>query len=402
MATQAQAVSGNGAAAHALTKATIADDFWSDNAESIRESIRDVYAPKATDAQFLVFWAECKRRRAIPGKHIHFRLQKQKEKIWDDVLHQETERWTEKPIFITAIDFFRLTANRTGLYAGQKRPAWYYLDANNKPTIRLEIPDPQMKPFAAEAGVLRKDFAEPMVRIARYSAFVQTYRDGNPNPMWAKMGPEQLAKCAEAQALRAAFPEELGGLYTSEEIQGEESEPAPVAAQITSAIQPSLPPTIQNPETEIALPPAPVIDVQANASSSNGNPRTGGVVVSVGAVLETDKAVTVAPLEPEKKGVTVEDVQKRFGGEVLPARPADAKGSEGFKWYLRNVFDRSEVKVRDAGPKLQAFLFKAANAKTIKQVSDTQKDAILELLDKTMLRAGPAAVIEMVIKDSAK
>ena len=41
-----------------------------------------------------------------------------------------------------------------------------------------------------------------------------------PNEMWAKRPYGQLAKCAEAQALRMAFPEETGGQPTAEEMEG--------------------------------------------------------------------------------------------------------------------------------------------------------------------------------------
>jgi len=46
---------------------------------------------------------------------------------------------------------------------------------------------------------------------------VSTKKEGGPNAMWTKRPRGQLAKCAEAGALRKAFPDELGGIHSSEE-----------------------------------------------------------------------------------------------------------------------------------------------------------------------------------------
>jgi hypothetical protein len=79
-------------------------------------------------------------------------------------------------------------------------------------------------------GIYRAGFKEPMFAIAVYSEFVQLTKEGTPNSMWRKMPANQLAKCAESLALRRAFPEQLSGLYTSEEMgQADNAHPLPTA-----------------------------------------------------------------------------------------------------------------------------------------------------------------------------
>jgi hypothetical protein len=78
-------------------------------------------------------------------------------------------------------------------------------------------------PSAAKVGVWRRGFREPVWGIALFDEYKQTKSDGKLNSMWAKMGANQIAKCAESLALRKAFPRDLSGMYSKEEMaQAEE------------------------------------------------------------------------------------------------------------------------------------------------------------------------------------
>lgn len=103
-----------------------------------------------------------------------------------------------------AIDSFRIRAERTGLYDGQDEPEYEYSDKGHI--------------ILARVRVYRKDWSRPMVGIARWSEYVQTTRDGKPTRFWETMPHNQLAKCAEALALRKAFPSALAKIYTAEEM----------------------------------------------------------------------------------------------------------------------------------------------------------------------------------------
>ncbi|MFJ3029855.1 RecT family recombinase [Curtobacterium sp. NPDC087080] len=116
----------------------------------------------------------------------------------------------------TGIDGFRLVADRSENYAGQDAAEWM---TDSGEWVDAFIPKLHGgHPLAARVRVYRYEWDRPAVGVAEWGAYVQTKRDGTPTEMWAKQGAGQLAKCAEALALRKAFPMDLSGLYTSDEI----------------------------------------------------------------------------------------------------------------------------------------------------------------------------------------
>jgi len=114
----------------------------------------------------------------------------------------------------------RTTAMRTGSFAGFEDTAYGPMIEENLGGVPVKYPE------WAQCTVYRLVGSHRVAFVGPKTFWIETYatakRDTKaPNSMWAKRPRGQLEKCAEAAALRRAFPEEIGNEYAAEEIEGQ-------------------------------------------------------------------------------------------------------------------------------------------------------------------------------------
>lgn len=167
--------------------------------------IKSQVAKNATPEEFDLFIMMAKRTRLDPLlKQLYFMKYKNNTKSTQAGCQCYGECTCGKAVYnpatyITSIDGYRIIAHRTGDFAGVDEPIY------TRPT-------PTALPTHCTVKVWRKSSDRPFsatVKFAEYSTYQQ---------MWAKMPETMIAKVAEAHALRKAFPQDLSGIYTQDEM----------------------------------------------------------------------------------------------------------------------------------------------------------------------------------------
>jgi len=162
--------------------------------------IRRTIAKGATDDELKLFLYQCQRTGLDPfSRQIVFLKYKTRE--------------GDRMSIITSIDGYRLIADRTGKYAGSDD---YRFDEGL--TEFEHIQSGRGNPTTATCTVYKlvKNMRVPFTATVRWDEY---YPGDGKGFMWNKMPYLMLGKCAEALALRKAFPVELSGIYTREEME---------------------------------------------------------------------------------------------------------------------------------------------------------------------------------------
>lgn len=201
-----------------------------------------------------------------------------------------------RDVIMPGIELYRTKAHRTGEYAGQD-------EAEFGPTVEANLSNVIVRyPEWCRVTVYRLVAGERVPYSAKVY-WLETYatakRDTDaPNAMWRKRPFGQLEKCAEALALRKAFPEAVGAQPTAEEMEGKS-----LVAEV-----------VQAPPSRLELQPYPETDFDANL------PKWRGVIES--GRKSADEIITMV----ETKGVLSEAQIKAIRAcEVTQQAEAEAE-----------------------------------------------------------------------------
>jgi len=228
----------------------------------------------ASNDELQLFIGQCKRTGLDPfGRQIYAL------KRWDGKEQREVMS------IQVSIDGFRLVAERTGKYEGQDGPFWCDEDGQWVDVWLHPYP-----PQAARVGVYKTGFQKVLYGVALWKEYAQFTKDGKLYSMWQKMPALMLAKCAESLALRKAFPQELSGLYTTDEM-----------AQATEIVEQSAPVVIEQPKEEVFPKPTkqdkpiPPMTVYWSTVKSSGIDHDEGVRILADAGNDPVKALEELP-----------------------------------------------------------------------------------------------------------
>jgi phage recombination protein Bet len=181
-----------------------------EQAEAVRTALKTSLYPGASDGSVDLVLAYCRAAGLDPmQKPVHI------VPMWDSKAREMRD------VVMPGIGLYRTNAARTGEFAGMSEPEF-------GPMVTQRIGNREITfPEWCRVTVSRR---LPSGHVAQFTAveyWIENYaikggkeQDQSPNAMWSKRPRGQLAKCAQAQALRMAFPEAVGSAPTAEEMEG--------------------------------------------------------------------------------------------------------------------------------------------------------------------------------------
>jgi phage recombination protein Bet len=158
-----------------------------------------------------------------------------------------------RDVVMPGVGLYRTQASRTGQFAGMGAPEFGPDVTQNVGGVSVTFPDwCRITVRRALPSGIVAEFTAVEFWMENYAVKGGKEKSVAPNAMWARRPRGQIAKCAEAQALRKAFPE-LGSMPTADEMEGRalQFEDAPAALKHMGAVEQVSPPAISPPTEDL-------------------------------------------------------------------------------------------------------------------------------------------------------
>lgn len=248
-----------------------------EQADAIRTALKTSLYPGASDGSVDMVLSYCRAAGLDPmQKPVHI------VPMWDGKAKQMRD------VIMPGIGLYRTNAARTGEFAGISEPEFGPMVT--EPLGLREFTFPEW----CKVTVYRQLRSGHVAEFVAVEYWVENYaikggkdQDQSPNAMWSKRARGQLAKCAQAQALRMAFPEAVGSVPTADEMEGKA-----IDGEFTVASQ------ADRPAIRHELPPYPAADFKKNLPEwgkviDSGRKTAAGIVAMIsskGTLTEEQKA----------------------------------------------------------------------------------------------------------------
>ncbi len=174
-------------------------------------ALKNSIYPGAKDESVLMALDYCRARQLDPlMKPVHL--------VPMSVKDAKTGKNEWRDVVMPGIGLYRIQADRSGDYAGAHEPEF-------GPDVTQQLSGAEVTfPQWCKYTVCKRMPSGEIVEFSAKEYWIENYATGGrdttaPNAMWKKRPYGQLAKCAEAQALRKAWPE-IGQQPTAEEMEG--------------------------------------------------------------------------------------------------------------------------------------------------------------------------------------
>lgn len=321
-----------------------ADEWSRDQLDLIKRTL----AKGSTDDEFNLFIGTARRLRLDPFA----------KQIWSVPRWDNEERAMVRQTQVS-IDGLRLIAERTERYRPDDEDATFKYTKNEKGELLLT---------SARVRVFKRyeDGWHPVPALAFFDEYAGYTKDGKLTKMWREKPHIMLAKCAEAMAIRKAFPHETSGAYVPEEFAGD---------VIDVEVDPPKP-TAPAPLPSVPAPTAKPVATKASPSKSTATPEARAKFEAEAArQAELDKKAA----QPDAARAAADlELDKTFGApqpaEPKPNSPADI----GFTKSAGGLADPGDAPA--PGPKPEDLTGDVAEV-------DKVKVALSEVLDLNALRA---------------